>query len=138
MVFEAYMEVFATSAPHKIWMRARKEAARNGTTIPEVTLDWLIAVQGQLYVGFVIQAVCGLHKGASAMRFHPTFVSHFHGLSQMGATLMSSMGFMMPSTTYDRAVADVLIAHDEQVRCKHLYTQIISEHHLTSFISGAF
>jgi hypothetical protein len=137
-VFEAYMEIAASSAPHKIWMRARKAAARDGRHIWEATLDWLIAAQGQLYVGFVIQTVCGLHRGASAMRFHPTFVSHFHGLSQMGATLMSSMGFMMPSTTYDRAITDVIIAHDEQVRwhCRHAYTHIICEQHLTSLPSG--
>jgi hypothetical protein len=109
-------------------MRERKRALKYHCFMSEDILDGLIEAQGQLYVGYVTQAVCGLHKGASAMRFHPTFVAHFHGLSQMGATLMSSMGFMMPSTTYDRAIADVLAAHDAKVRCKHLYKHIISEH----------
>ena len=70
----------------------------------------LVDLAGCAYLGFVLQSVVQLNRGARKQRFHNTFVARYHGLSKMGCDLLSAYGLLLPSTTYDRcrklAIAD--------------------------------
>ena len=103
-MFVSYLDMFAGAAVHRRWKTARRVAYAEACAIPEATEDAIICDVGSMYFGFVLQSVVGLHRGARHQRFYPAFVGRFHGLSQMGMDLMSAMGFMMPSTSYDRAM----------------------------------
>ena len=109
LVFTTYLDMFSTTVVHRMWSRAVKDVkAANTTMIDEVAEDAVHDAGGNLYYGFIIQAAVGLYRGARVQRFYPAFVARFHGLSRMGSDLLSSWGFTMPSTSYDRALKGVL------------------------------
>ena len=109
LVFTTYLDMFSTAAVNRMWSRAVKDVkAANTTMIDEVAEDAVHDAGGNLYYGFIIQAAVGLYRGARVQRFYPAFVARFHGLSRMGSDLLSSWGFTMPSTSYDRALKGVL------------------------------
>jgi len=82
----------------------------------EAHLDLLIEDVGSLFLGYFIQTSSQLYSKAKRQRFYPSFVSRFFGLSQMGTDLMATLGFMMPSTSYDRAIEEVLFEAEEEYR----------------------
>ena len=56
----------------------------------------------------------GLHHspGLRTQRFFMTFMARYHGLSVLGGDLLSPMGMMMPSSTYDamlKTVVDIAV-----------------------------
>jgi len=117
LVFTTYLDMFSTTAVNKIWKKALKDAkAANTTMIEEVAEDGVHDAGGNLYYGFIIQAAVGLYKGARKQRFYPAFVARYHGLSRMGSDLLSSWGFTMPSTSYDRALKGVLERSVEELK----------------------
>jgi hypothetical protein len=113
------LDAFATVSIHRRWRAAVRATRIPDTYIDEATEDAIIADSSNLYFGFVLQAVFSLNTSARAQRFHPTFVARYHGLSQMGSDLMSSFGFMMPSTSYDRAMATVLREAIDEYKYTH-------------------
>ena len=117
LVFTTYLDVFATSVVHRMWKKAVKDAKAASTTmIDEIAEDAVHDAGGNLYYGFIIQAAVGLYRRARVQRFYPAFVARFHGLSKIGTDLLSSWGFTMPSTSYDRALKGVLERSVEELK----------------------
>ena len=52
----------------------------------------------------------GLHHspGLRTQRFFMTFMARYHGLSVLGGDLLSPMGMMMPSSSYDTMLKSVV------------------------------
>ena len=57
-----------------------------------------------------------LFNAQNKQRFYMTFVARYHGLSQLGSDLLSSMGWLVPATTYDRGVLVIVDAAKEILR----------------------
>ena len=61
---------------------------------------------GTRFHGFMIAQS---HSAAlRAQRFFLTFIARYHGLSILGCDMLSSMGMIMPSTSYDRMMKEVV------------------------------
>ena len=61
---------------------------------------------GTRFHGFMISQS---HSAAlRAQRFFLTFLARYHGLSILGCDMLSSMGMIMPSTSYDRMMKQVV------------------------------
>ncbi len=132
MLFESYLDMFIPSTMYKQWRKARAIAIASDAYIPEELEDIICAtVEGKLY-GFVVQSVLELYKGARFQRFYVSFLAQYHGLSRLGSDLLSTWGFSMPSTSYDRA----LTIHMEQAEqeCRFMTHNFYTLHliHLVS------
>ena len=95
---------------YKKWRRhyrAQRKGNEEQMTIEEFR-PWSNVI-GSRFHGFMLTAQ-SLYKAQNKQRFYMTFVARYHGLSQMGSDLMSSLGWLVPSTTYDRGVLEVLEA----------------------------
>ena len=105
-----YMTMMAPPELYKAWRRHYK-AQRRPDAVP-MTIEefhpWSKVI-GSRFHGFMLTAQ-SLYKAQNKQRFFMTFVARYHGLSQMGSDLMSSLGWLVPSTTYDRGVLEVLRA----------------------------
>ena len=55
-------------------------------------------------------------QGLRTQRFFATFMARYHGLSILGCDLLSPMGTMMPSTTYDRMLVEIVRTARQQGR----------------------
>ena len=115
-----YMTMMAPAELYKAWRRHYK-AQRNPDAL-RMTIEefspWSKVI-GSRFHGFMLTAQ-SLYKAQNKQRFYMTFVARYHGLSQMGSDLMSSLGWLVPSTTYDRGVLVVLESARAIIR---LYTR---------------
>ena len=105
-----YMTMMAPPELYKKWRRhyrAQRKGNADQMTIEEFR-PWSNVI-GSRFHGFMLTAQ-SLYKAQNKQRFYMTFVARYHGLSQMGSDLMSSLGWLVPSTTYDRGVLEVLEA----------------------------
>ena len=116
MCFEGYMEMFAPANWHRRWRAAAKVALAADTTIPEDIFDDMVDALGSAYFGYIIQTVLELNAPARKQRFYATFVARYHGLSKMGIDLMSAYQFMMPPSSYYRALKDEVRACEAKNR----------------------
>ena len=69
-------------------------------------MDQATRALGPRFHGYMI----GLHHshGLRTQRFFMTFMARYHGLSELGGNLLSPMGMMMPSSTYDAMLKSVV------------------------------
>jgi hypothetical protein len=75
---------------------------------------WIKTI-GSRFHGFMVTAQ-SLYNAQNKQRFYMTFVARYHGLSQMGSDLMSSLGWLVPSTTYDRGVVTMVEVAKDNIR----------------------
>ena len=54
------------------------------------------------------------NPGLRTQRFFMTFMARYHGLSVLGGDLLSPMGMMMPSSTYDAMLKTVVDIGDQR------------------------
>jgi hypothetical protein len=67
----------------------------------------VLRIIGPRFHGYMLTAQ-GLFNAQNKQRFYMTFVARYHGLSQLGSDLLASLGWLVPSTTYDRGVATMV------------------------------
>lgn len=66
-----------------------------------------------------------------------TFVARYHGLSQMGSDLMSSLGWLVPSTTYDRGVVTMVEVAKDNIRLHKFILACVEELFIVDFVVTA-
>ena len=118
-----YVTMNAPPELFKKWRRYHRNW-KNRETEPMTAAEftpWL-AIIGSRFHGYMITAQC-LYYAQNKQRFYMTFVARYHGLSQMGSDLMSSLGWLIPSTTYDRGVARMVVEANDTIRSnfRHIY-----------------
>jgi hypothetical protein len=93
---------------YKVWRRYHREW-KNGsiTTLTMAEFAPIQKIIGPRFHGYMITAQ-GLFNAQNKQRFFMTFVARYHGLSQLGSDLLSSLGWLVPSTTYDRCMTTML------------------------------
>jgi hypothetical protein len=114
-LYEYYLDMFAPATLHKKWKRARTLALASEDYIPEEEEDAIAGEIESKYYGFIIQSVLDLHRNSKWQRFYISFVAKYHGLSKLGMDILSSWGYAMPSTSYDRH----LITHMEDAAVEY-------------------
>ena len=102
---------------HRYWKNGQTESM----TAAEFT-PWLQVIASRFH-GYMITAQC-LYNAQNKQRFYLTFVARYHGLSQMGSDLMSSLGWLIPSTTYDRGVARMVEEANDTIRSNSKHVEI--------------
>jgi hypothetical protein len=128
LLFEYYLDMFIPTTMYKQWRKARAIAIASEDYIPEELEDTICtSVEGRFY-GFVVQGVLDLYKGARFQRFYVTFLGQFHGLSRLGSDLLSTWGFSMPSSSYDRALTLHMEQAQEECRCPHAIFEHTDSH----------
>ena len=112
------MTMMAPSGLYKQWRRHYRQQKLPGAV--RMTLEefgpWLKTI-GSKFHGFMLTAQ-SLFNAQNKQRFYMTFVARYHGLSQMGSDLLSSLGWLVPSTTYDRGVLVLVDAAKDILRYK--------------------
>jgi hypothetical protein len=114
-LYEYYLDIFAPPTLHKRWKRAKALAIASGDYMQEEEEDAISVAIESKYYGFIIQSVLDLYRNSKWQRFYVSFVSKYHGLSKLGMDILSSWGYAMPSTSYDRH----LITHMEDAAVEY-------------------
>jgi hypothetical protein len=100
-----YLTMNAPPGLYKIWRRYHRQW-KHGDTTPYTTEEFapVLRIIGPRFHGYMLTAQ-SLFKAQNKQRFYMTFIARYHGLSQLGSDLLASMGWLVPSTTYDRGVS---------------------------------
>ena len=76
-------------------------------------------------------------QGLITQLFFATFMARYYGLSILGDDLLSPMGTIMPSTTYDRMLVEIFSASPQQGRfCVGCVYVCVSMHDKTYALAG--
>jgi hypothetical protein len=108
LLLAGYLTMNAPPGLYKTWRRYHREW-KNGVVEPLTIAEFepLLKIIGPRFHGYMITAQ-GLFNAQNKQRFYITFVARYHGLSTLGSDLMSSLGWLVPSTTYDRCLVTML------------------------------
>ena len=108
LLLAGYLTMNAPPELYKVWRRYHREW-KNGsiTTLTMAEFAPIQKIIGPRFHGYMITAQ-GLFNAQNKQRFFMTFVARYHGLSVMGSDLLSSLGWLVPSTTYDRCMTTML------------------------------
>ena len=76
-------------------------------------------------------------QGLITQLFFATFMARYYGLSILGDDLLSPMGTIIPSTTYDRMLVEIVSASPQQGRfCVGCVYVCVSMHDKTYALAG--
>ena len=122
---------------YKKWRRYYK-SQRRPDAVPmtmEEFRPWIKTI-GSRFHGFMVTAQ-SLYNAQNKQRFYMTFVARYHGLSQMGSDLMSSLGWLVPSTTYDRGVVTMVEVAKDNIRLHKFILACVEELFIVDFVVTA-
>jgi hypothetical protein len=89
----------------------------------EEDFEQMFADERSAFHGFYIGVSGCVHQPARQQAFYPTLWGRYHGLSRIGQTVLAQYGYLMPLSTYDRSLLDLLNATKLRARSrlKHMH-----------------
>jgi hypothetical protein len=108
--FEHYLEMMATYTTHKFIKSFARQQPQYGPILKMNAADEATIVKREKggFMGCVLHTIANIGSNAIGQTFYLAFSARFHGLSRTGQNLIAQYGFMMKTTSYDKAEKDII------------------------------